>query len=304
MTSSGGVVTVVVTYNSAATIGRCLRCLKSSSRPTAIVVVDNASSDETRAVLARDFPDVTVVQSASNTGFAAACNLGMAAGAAGEPAYYLFVNPDAYVEPTCLASLVTAMEADPAAAVASPLILSADSGAIWYAGAIGDVEQGIYWHVGVGERDEGQYQATVRTGRPTGCVMLVRRAAVETAGVMDASYFLYWEDVEWALRFKAHGLDVLFVPTARALHDVSSATGGPTSKVYEYYYLRNRLRLVFETSRLTRWQLVAANWRGSAATVAASFRTRGVRDGAQATRAITLAYLHFARDRYGQFGRL
>ena len=61
---------------------------------------------------------------------------------------------------------------------------------------------------------------------------------------------------------------------------MSSATGGPTSKVYEYYYLRNRLRLVHDTSRLTRRQLVAANWRGSAGTIAASFRTRGRRDGA------------------------
>ncbi|HEV3328729.1 MAG TPA: hypothetical protein VGZ33_04980, partial [Acidimicrobiales bacterium] len=105
-------------------------------------------------------------------------------------------------------------------------------------------------------------------------------------------------------RFGALGLATLFVPTARALHDVSAATGGPTSKVYEYYYLRNRLRLVHESSRLTRRQLLAANWRGSAGTIVASFRTRGLRDGLRATRAISLAYVHFFRDRYGQFERL
>jgi GT2 family glycosyltransferase len=303
MTPGGDVVTIVVTYNSAKTIGRCLRCVEASSLGSGIVVVDNASSDETRAVVSRDFPDVTVVPSAQNTGFAAACNLGMAT-ASVAPRYYLFVNPDAYVEPTCLSILVDAMEADPTAAVASPLILSAGTGAIWYAGAIGDAERGIYWHLGVGERDMGQYTETVVTGRPTGCVMLVRRAAVDAAGAMDASYFLYWEDVEWARRFGARGLATLFVPSARALHDVSAATGGPTSKVYEYYYLRNRLRLVHETSRLSRRQLLAANWRGSTGTIIASFRTRGLRDGLRATRAISLAYVHFLRDRYGQFSRL
>ncbi len=304
MTPGGDVVTIVVTYNSAKTIGRCLRCVEESSLRTAIVVVDNASSDETRAVLTRDFPDVTVVPSAQNTGFAAACNLGMASAAPVAPTYYLFVNPDAYMEPSCLSTLVHAMEANPSAAVASPLILSAGTGAIWYAGAIGDAEKGIYWHLGVGERDMGQYTETVVTGRPTGCVMLVRRAAVDAAGAMDASYFLYWEDVEWAKRFGAIGLATLFVPSARALHDVSAATGGPTSKVYEYYYLRNRLRLVHETSRLTKRQLLAANWRGSAGTIVASFRTRGLRVGLRATRAISLAYLHFLADRYGQFERL
>jgi GT2 family glycosyltransferase len=304
MTHERDVITIVVTYNSEDTIERCVRCVEQSTAPTRIVVVDNASSDGTRELLARHFPEVTVIPSPRNVGFAAACNLGMAQAASTQPAYFLFVNPDAYVEPTCLALLTAAMEAHPSAAVACPIIFDATSGAIWYAGATGDVDQGIYWHIGVGERDASPYSETVVTGRPTGCVMLVRREAVEAAGVMDATYFLYWEDVEWAMRFRSHGLASIFVPAARALHAVSSATGGPTSKVYEYYYLRNRLRLVHDTSPLTRQQLVAANWRGSAGTIAASFRTKGWRDGLRAARAISLAYLDFARDRYGELERL
>jgi GT2 family glycosyltransferase len=304
MTSGRGVTTIVVAYNSAATIGRCLDCLGASSLQSRIVVVDNDSTDATRALLTKDHGDAEVVPSAQNAGFAAACNLGMDVAAAEEPEFFFFVNPDAYVEPTCLAALVDALDANPDAAAASPLILDASSGTIWYAGALGDVERGVYWHIGVGDPDTGQYTETVATGRPTGCVMLVRRTAVETAGVMDASYFLYWEDVEWAMRFRAHGLQSLFVPAARAGHDVSSATGGPTSKVYEYYYLRNRLRLVHDTSGLTRRQLVAANWRGSTRTIATAFKTRGARDGLGASRAIALAYLDFLRGRYGRFERL
>jgi GT2 family glycosyltransferase len=304
MTSEPAVTTIVVTYNSAATIERCLHSLLGASVSSRIVVVDNASNDPTRALLATGFPEVTVVPNGQNLGFAAACNLGMAHAAAGEPTYFLFVNPDAYAAPTCLAVLVDAMDRHPDAAVASPLILDARTGTIWYAGAAGDVAKGIYWHVGVGETDAGQYTETVVTGRPTGCVMLVRRAAVADAGPMDASYFLYWEDVEWAMRIQSRGHTTLFVPAARALHDVSSATGGPTSKVYEYYYLRNRLRLVHDTSGLSRRQLVAANWRGSARTIATALSTRGVRDGLGAARAIALAYVDFARGRTGRRERL
>ena len=80
--------------------------------------------------------------------------------------------------------------------------------------------------------------------------------------------------------------------------------GRTASKVYEYYYLRNRLRLVHDTSRLTRRQLIAANWRGSAATVAASLRTKGGETGSARrgrSRSPTSTSL---RDRYGQFERL
>ena len=80
-----------------------------------IVVVDNASSDETRGVLSRDFPDVTVVPSAATIGFAAACNLGMAPRRPSAPAYYLFVNPERMWS-SLPGALVDAMEADHAAA--------------------------------------------------------------------------------------------------------------------------------------------------------------------------------------------
>jgi len=297
------VATIVVTYNSAATIRRCLQCVSSSSTPSAVWVVDNASTDGTAQHLGED-PAITVVQSQRNLGFAAACNLGMEAAATRSPSHYLLVNPDAYLEQDCLSSLLRAMESDPFAAMACPLVLNAASGAIWYAGATADVEAGNYWHIGVGERDDGQYAATVVTGRPTGCVLLVRGSVVESVGPMDPSYFLYWEDVEWAMRCKAQGLHTLFVGDARAQHDVSAATGGAASKVYEYYYLRNRLRLVHDTAPLTRRELVAANWRGSVRSVASAVKGRGILAGMQTGRAITLAYLDFLRDQYGQRARL
>ena len=184
MTPERDVVTIVVTYNSATTIGRCLRCIEASSLRPRIVVVDNASSDETRALLGRDFPDVTVVPSAQNAGFAAACNLGMAS-AAVERAGLLPVRQSGRLRRAHLPRHVGRRDGgEPTRRGGEPAHPRCE---LW-----GDLvrrvrpatsERGIYWHLGVGERDAGQYTETVVTGRPTGCVMLVRRAAVEAAGV-------------------------------------------------------------------------------------------------------------------------
>jgi len=298
------VASIIVTYNSSDTIVQCLRSIEESSHPSRIVVVDNASRDGTGDVVAREFPGAEIVRTGANLGFAAACNRGIERAAEWAPTYYLLVNPDAYLDASCVATLVDAMEAAPDAAAASPLILYEDSGKIWYAGAAADVQRGIYWHVGVGEDDKGQYTETTVTGRPTGCVMLVRRDVVEEVGDLDESYFLYWEDVEWGLRLQRTGRCVLFVPSARAGHAVSSATGGPASKIYEYYYLRNRLRLVHETAGLSRSSLVAANWQASARTIASVLRDRGPRAGLSTGRAIVLAYADFLRGRQGQKARL
>jgi hypothetical protein len=81
---------------------------------------------------------------------------------------------------------------------------------------------------------------------------------------------------------------------------VSSTTGGPTSKVYEYYYLRNRLRLVHETAGKSKGSLFRDNWLASAKAVGALTRSRGPRAGAVAGRAVVLAYADFLRGRYGQ----
>ena len=298
------VTTIVVTYNSVNTIIRCLQGVEASSHPSNIIVVDNASQDRTSELIDCEFPDVKVVRNSANLGFAAACNRGIDVASNGSPTYYLLVNPDAYVSETCIEALVDEMEARPGAAAASPLIVYEDSGKIWYAGATADVQTGIYWHEGVGDEDEGQYTQTTVTGRLTGCVMLVRRAVVEEVGPLDASYFLYWEDVEWGLRLQRAGGTVLFVPKARARHAVSSATGGPASKIYEYYYLRNRLRLVHETTGLSKSRLVSASWEASAKTVAGLMRDRNIRSGLATARAMVLAYADFARERYGQKARL
>jgi GT2 family glycosyltransferase len=249
LSEDASVWTIVVTHNSESVIFACLTSLECATRSTRIVVVDNGSTDSTVGLVRRDFPNV-LVHSGANIGFAGGCNIGVLL--AGDDAdAFLFLNPDASVSPTCLERLLNALENDEGFAVVSPKILHSESGLIEYAGALLDFEN-LNFGVVTSEVGGEVTSTTFETGRPAGAAMLVRKSSLDVVGPMDASYFLYWEECEWATRVHRHGLKVGYVSDAIALHSLSHSTGGEGSKVFEYYYTRNLLRLVAEAGHVSK----------------------------------------------------
>jgi len=238
------VATIVVTYNSEKVIAACLASLESSATPTKVVLVDNGSDDATLDIVSRDFPNVVAVP-ARNLGFAGGCNYGVNL-AGDEVDAYFFLNPDASVTSTCLEKLLNSLAYDESVAVVSPTILHPETGQIEYAGARLDFDT-LDFEVLI-SIDSGAKNAvgTIDTGRPGGAGMLVRRSSLEAVGPMDESYFLYWEECEWASRFHRNGLKVGYVPDAVVFHTPHHSAGGAGSRIYEYYWTRNVLRLVEE----------------------------------------------------------
>jgi GT2 family glycosyltransferase len=146
------------------------------------------------------------------------------------------------------------LDEDGTFAVASPTIRHPITGSVQYAGASLDFER---MNFDVFTSDEtASADATRETGRPAGAAMLVRRTSLEVVGPMDDSYFLYWEECEWAARFQSFGMKVGYVPAATAFHSLSHSTGGIGSEVYEYYYTRNLLRLVSELRCMSKMESV------------------------------------------------
>ena len=240
----------MVTYNSESDILSCLESIEASTVPSRIVVVDNGSSDATVEIITRHYPKIEV-HAGMNLGFAGGCNRGIRLAGDDFEAYF-FLNPDARVTPTCLDRLKKSLEDDATFAVVSPTILHPKSGRVQYAGALLDFET---MNFEVLTSPEAANEGTAReTGRPAGAAMLVRKTSLETVGPMDDSYFLYWEECEWAARFNSFGLRIGYVPDATVLHSIGQSTGGPCSKIYEYYYTRNVLRLVSEFEHLSRLQ--------------------------------------------------
>lgn len=231
-------VAVVLSWNGREDTLACLESL----RGIETVCVDNGSSDGSADAVAERFPDVELIRTEVNLGFAAGNNVGIRRALDRGADWVLLLNNDALAEDGLVGALERGAAARPDAGVLACKVLFADSGKLWYAGASFDPFLGRSRHDGFGSTDEpGRLRDTVRA---TGTGMAVSRAAIERAGLLDEELFLYAEDLEWCLRIKAAGLAIVYVPEARVLHRVSAASGGAGSPTTSYYETRNMLSVV------------------------------------------------------------
>lgn len=199
------------------------------------MVVDNGSTDGSVEAFRAEFPAVTVVALPENRRFAGGNNEGLRRALADGADAVALLNNDTLADPGLFERLLLALDQDPAAGAAAPLIYyGAPSGRIWYAGARVSTALGLASHRGLRARDQGQYRAVEETGYLTGCCLLAWRAVWEKVGLLDERYFIYAEDVDWCLRARRGGYRLLFVPTARLWHKVSASSGAASPwKIYQ-----------------------------------------------------------------------
>jgi N-acetylglucosaminyl-diphospho-decaprenol L-rhamnosyltransferase len=224
---------LVVNFNGGGLLQRCLASVLGQVPPPAeVVVVDNASTDGSVAALP---PAVRLVQRATNDGYGAAVNAGLAAT---RSPYVLTLNPDTELEPGCLAAAVAALHADHGLGAVAPRVLQAADPARLDATGIGLTSRFSQLNCDHGRLDaEVPAQPRPVLG-PLGGAALWRRRALEHAGLFSETFFLYWEDVDVALRVNRAGYGCLTAPAARVRHH-GSATIGRGSRTNVYYMVRN-----------------------------------------------------------------
>ena len=230
--------TVVLSYNGREDTLACLESL----RGIETVVVDNGSADGSADAVAQRHPEVELIRTGVNLGFAGGNNVGIRRALDRGADWVLLLNNDATAEPGLGAALEAAAAARPDAGVLACKVLFAGSDRLWYAGASFDGLLGRSRHVGFGDPDAPGRLADVE--RATGTGMAVSRAAIEAAGLLDEELFLYAEDLEWCLRIREAGFAVVYVPDARVRHRVSASSGGAGSPTTTYYETRNMLAVV------------------------------------------------------------
>jgi hypothetical protein len=213
-----------------------------SLRGIPTVVVDNGSTDGTADAVAERFPEVDLIRTGVNLGYAAGNNVGIRRALDLGAEWVLLLNNDATAEPGLVPALEAAAAERPDAGVLACKVLFADSGRVWYAGASFDPILGRSRHTRFGGEDGPEEGRDV--ARATGTGMAVSRAAIERAGLLDEELFLYVEDLEWSLRIAAAGFAIVYVPAARVRHHVSSSSGGAGSPTTSYYETRNMLAVV------------------------------------------------------------
>lgn len=232
MTSAGSISVLIVNYNAGPDL---LRCVQSAlAQADEVVVVDNASHDDSleavRSLAGRE-PRLLVVPNPRNLGFARACNIGTGS-AHGE--LLLFLNPDCVLAPGALAQLRQALLADPQAGMAGGLLLNPDGSeqaggrrlvpTPWRAFTRAFGLQSLARRFPRLLRNYDLHRQPLPLGPEpveaiSGACMMVRRAALIEAGLLDEAYFMHCEDLDWCMRFRQLGWRILFVPAARITHD-------------------------------------------------------------------------------------
>ena len=207
-----------------------------------VIVVDNASKKDEASYIFEKYPQVKVIRSQQNLGFAGGNNLGIKAA---QGKYLFFINNDTIFKEFNVQALIDRLESSPKIAVVCPKIrFSWGNHPIQFAGytplsKITVRNQAI----GFGEEDHGQYDTPHLTPYAHGAAMLVKREALEKVGLMPECYFLYYEELDWSMIFTRAGFEIWYDPACTVFHKESQATG-KNSPLRTYYIVRNRLLLV------------------------------------------------------------
>ncbi len=213
---------VYVSWNTSAELAASLRRLAAVPiGPREVVVVDNHSTDDTVAMLARDFPDVTVIANPDNRGFAAAVNQGWQAGSG---AYCLLLNPDALLDEPALAAMLGALAACPTLGACAPVLLAEDGEATDNARPFPaptlrlDRATRERPHGALLPVPSGPWGEVRRAHWVMGACLLIRREAMAAIGGFDAGYFLYGEDIDFGYRLFRAGWDLGLLTEHQAIH--------------------------------------------------------------------------------------
>lgn len=219
------VAVVIVNHNAGGMIFDALNSLAADA-PAELVVIDNASTDGSPDVIARERPDVRLIRNATNTGFAAAANQGVRSTST---PYIVLLNPDAIIRPGALTALAAALDEHPRAAAAGALVLNPDQTvqptkrafpSLWQSALHGLL--GIVWPGNPGTRAytlaDAPFDEPDVVDWVAGTAVVLRRDAFEAVGGFDEDFFFFVEDVDLCRRLWDAGWQVWFEPRAVVEH--------------------------------------------------------------------------------------
>jgi GT2 family glycosyltransferase len=207
-----------------------------------VIVVDNASKQDEATVIQQRFPQVKVIRSEKNLGFAGGNNLGIQAA---QGKYLFLVNNDTIFKDFNLQSMIDRLESSSNIGAVCPKIrFSWDNNPIQFAGytplsKITVRNQAI----GFGEEDRCQYNTPRPTPYAHGAAMMLKREVIDNVGLMPECYFLYYEELDWSMMITRGGYEIWYEPACTIYHKESQATG-QNSPLRTYYITRNILLLV------------------------------------------------------------
>jgi GT2 family glycosyltransferase len=250
---------IVLNYNGEDLLPRCLDSLAPQrSESVEVVVVDNASTDGSAALVAQKYPWVRFLALDKNYGFSTANNIALREILSAGVEFALLLNNDTFVAPDFIAQMLAAMSIDPRIGAVCPKIYFADKPKVlWYAGADFNSWTGRVTTRGWKREDQGLFDAGGEITQATGCAMLLRCSALREVGLFDEQFWAYVEDLDLSVRFRRTGYKLVYASKAHVWHrDGATAVkslGSGSQALRQYLSTRNFVLLARKHVRW--WQL-------------------------------------------------
>jgi GT2 family glycosyltransferase len=276
---------VIVNYNTANDLRKCLASIDEALAEVETVVVDNGSSDGSREMVNGEFPWARLVDNPGNPGYASACNRGI--GATVQP-YIFILNSDVEFTGDGLGDLIDYLDVNPDVGALGPMVLNSD-GSIQmscrrFPSMLENIVHGFLGDVWPGNPFTRRYQMKdvcrdeIReVDWISGAAMLLRREAAESVGGFDEAYFMYVEDVDICWRLREAGYRVIYDPDMRLVHHIGRTSSQQSMRML---YQHHRSMYIFFRKRYTGtrgWLLLPPVVLGLAGRIALTLLVRGVR---------------------------
>lgn len=223
---------VVVNFNAGRFLDACLSSIENEQGPNGenlvgrILVVDNASTDDSQAIVAKH-PTVEWLSTGSNLGFGRAANRGVAATSANAP-YVLILNPDAEIHPHAIAEMASMLNENEGLGVVGPQVLNPDGTRYPSARSFPNlIDAAGHAFIGLITPNNPWSRRYLNPGKVdwvSGTAMLVRRTAFDALGGFDEDYFMYVEDVDLCWRMRKHEWSVAVAEKALVTHHIGGSS--------------------------------------------------------------------------------
>lgn len=248
---------ILVNYNGEIDTAECLASLNQSVYPNSeIIVVDNASKDDSLANLSPVFPDAKFIQSQENLGFTGGNNLGLKYALDSGCDYFLLLNNDTIIDAQAISEFVSFFQANSEIGAAQGKIYLYDlPDKFWNLGAHIRFNGAWMWPIARSVEDVGQYDSEQQIDCASGCMLFIARPVLEKIGLLDDQFFFQAEDVDFCLRTAYAGFKVFYISSAKVWHKVGSSG---SNLIHGYFTARNRTLLIRKHSRGFRWPLYLA----------------------------------------------
>lgn len=243
---------IILNWNGLQDTRECIESIQQTDYPNLdIILVDNASkNNDEPALLQQEFPQLKIIRNNENLGFSGGNNTGINFALDQGAEYIFLLNNDAFVTETLLSDLVNAAAAHPEIGMLGPTIVSYFDRAHEYVGAVYNRRHASAYEY---LRSSANLPDLIDTEYVPGCAVLVPSPVIQKIGLLDESFFAYYEDVDWSLRCRDAGYRVAVVTTTKVFHKGTTDQVRLKSPFSQYLLVRNQWQFMRKYGRWFEW---------------------------------------------------